>query len=100
MVIDTTINLGNIVTALIALIGFAVAFTKMGGRIDMLTQRVKAVEETLNRQSDVGTRVAIIETRQATHGQLIANAQTDISELRHGRGFVQRRSDGGLDGEY
>jgi len=41
MTLDTTVNVGNILAALIAAIGFAVAFTKMGGRIDLLTQRVK-----------------------------------------------------------
>jgi hypothetical protein len=100
MQIDTTVNLGNILTALIAAIGFAVAFTKMGGRIDLLTQRVKGVEDALKGQGDLGTRVAVIEVRQASHGQLIANQQSEISELRHGKGFVQPRSQGGIDGEY
>jgi hypothetical protein len=90
MTIDTTVNLGNILTALIAVIGFVIAFTKMGGRIYLLTQRVKGVEDVLKGQGDLGTRVAVIETRQAMHGQLIANQQTEISELRHGKGFVQR----------
>lgn len=100
MTIDTTVNLGNIVTALLAMIGFVVAFTRMGGRIDLLSQRVKAMEEILKGQGDLATRVAIIETRQATHGQMIANAQKDVSDLRRGRGFVQDRSAGGVDGEY
>lgn len=107
MVIDTTINLGNILVAVFAIISFAVAFTKLGGRIDILAHRVKSVEDTLKTHSesfkgysDVSTRVAIIETRQATHGQLIANTQTEIQDIRHGRGFIQHRSQGGLDGEY
>lgn len=100
MVIDTTINLGNVATALIALVGFVIAFTKMGGRLDLLTLRIKAVEEALKSQSDVVTRVAIIETRQAAQDQLIATQGKEMSDLRRGRGFVQDRSAGGIDGEY
>lgn len=100
MTIDPTITFGAILNALVLLVGFAVAFTRIGGRIDLLSQRVGSVEEAVKNQRDVSERLAVIETRQATHGQLIALAQSDVSELRHGRGFVQHRSQGGVDGEY
>jgi hypothetical protein len=85
MQIDTTVNLGNILTALIAAIGFAVAFTKMGGRIDLLTQRVKGVEDALKGQGDLGTRVAVIEVRQASHGQLTANSSLRLANCATAR---------------
>lgn len=100
MTLDTTINVGNLLTALLAVIGFAIAFTKMGGRIDLLSQRVKAMEESLKHQGDLHTRIAIIETRQATHGQLIATQQNEVYDLRRGKGLVQDRSAGGIDGQY
>ncbi len=67
-------------------------------RIDLLTQRIKSVEDTLKAHRDVSERLAVIETRQATHGQLIANTQNEISELRHGEGFI--RGPRGIDREY
>ncbi len=100
MTIDTTLNLGNIITAIIAIVAFAVAFTKLGGRIDLLTQRVKAVADALNSHGDIHTRVAVLESQHATQGTLVANLQTEVADLRRGRGFVQHRSSSGIDGEY
>lgn len=97
---DPTITTGAVLNAAVLLVGFVVAFTRIGGRIDLLAQRLSAVEEALKANRDVSERVAIIETRQATHGQMIAGIQTEVQELRHGRGFVQQRSFGGIDGEY
>ena len=99
MTLDLTVNLGNILVALFAIISFAIAFTKIGGRIDLLTQRVASMEETVKGHRDINTRVAVIETRQASNTELIATLQKDVHDLRHGRGFVQNRP-GGIDGEY
>lgn len=107
MTVDMSLNLGNILTAIIAIIAFAVAFTQLGGRvdllktdmagrIDMLGQRVGAVEETLKGQGNVTTRVAVLETQNAANAKLIANLSDEMADLRRGRGFVQPR----VDGEY
>lgn len=98
--IDPTITFGAILNASALMIGFVIAFTKIGGRIDLLSQRVAAVEETLKHNRDVNERMAVIETRQVTHGQLIVNLQNDQQDLRRGRGFIKDRSDGGINGEY
>lgn len=111
MTIDTTLNLGNIITAIMAIVAFAVAFTRLGGRIDILAKdvggkvdllslRVKAVEDALKGQGDMTTRVAVLETRQAADSKLIAGLAGEVSDLRRGRGFIQDRSAGGVDGEY
>ena len=100
MTFDPTITFGAILNAGVLLVGFVVAFTRIGGRIDLLTQRLASVEDNLRATRDVSERLAVIETRQATHGQLIALGQREVSELRHGRGFVQDRSQGGIDGQY
>lgn len=109
MVIDTTINLGNIMVAIVAIISFAVAFTKLGGRIDLLKtdlngrldllgQRVQGIEERMKSQADVTTRVAVLEVRQASDSRMLSELSGVVSELRHGQGFVQGRR--GVDGEY
>lgn len=100
MTFDGTITLGALLNAAVLIIGFTIAFTRIGGRIDLLAQRVTSVEEVLTRQRDVSERLAVIETRQATHGTLIANAQTEIQDIRRGRGFIRDRASGGIDGEY
>lgn len=99
MIFDPTITFGAILNASVLFIGFIVAFTRIGGRIDLLTQRLIAVEENLRNSRDVSERLAVIETRQGTHGQMIVNMQNDYADLKKGRGFVQDRS-GGLNGEY
>lgn len=100
MNIDPTITFGAIMNAVVLLIGFVVAFTKIGGRIDMLALRLAAVETSLQAWRDTNERLAIIETRQATHGQMIAAGQTKIDELAHGEGFVRGKLNRGVDGEY
>ena len=96
MSLDTTITLGALLNAAVLLVGFIAAFTRIGGRIDLLSQRLGAVEESLRLSRDASERMAIIETRQATHGQMIAAVQTDIGEMKRGRGFIQQE----LRGEY
>lgn len=100
MTFDPTITSGALMNALVLLIGFAIAFTKIGGRIDLLTQRLTAVEDALKAARDINERIAVIETRQGTHGQMIATCQVNIEELRHGRGFIQGRASSGIDGAY
>lgn len=101
MTIDPTITFGALLNAAVLFIGFIVAFTRIGGRIDLLAQRLTSVEEAMRSHRDLNERLAIIETRQATHGQMIAAVQTTVDDLRRGRGFIQGgRQDGGLSGEY
>lgn len=98
MTIDPTISVGAILNALVLLVGFVVAFTRIGGRIDLLAQRIKAMEETLMDQRDLSARVAVVETTQAAQARTIASTLDDIRELRHGEGFV--RGARGIDREY
>ena len=87
---DPTVSLGALLNAGVLVVGFTVAFTRLGGRIDLLSQRVGAVEEYMRQARDFSSRIAVMETRQATHGQMIANTQQDLRELKHGDGFVMR----------
>lgn len=96
---DPTITSGAVLNAVVLLVGFVVAFTRIGGRIDLLTQRLKTVEEALKKLSDNDTRVAILEERVTNHGKMIATNQTIIEDLRRGKGFIAgaRQS---VNGEY
>ena len=99
MTFDPTITWGAILNAVVLLAGFIAAFTRIGGRIDLLAQRLKAVEDAIKEQSNNNTRIAILEERVTNHGKMIATNQTVIEDLRHGKGFVTgpRQS---VDGAY
>jgi len=95
---DPTITFGAIVNALVLLVGFAIAFTRIGGRIDLLSQRLTAVEEALKAFGNVSTRLAVNETVAATHAQMIAGLQKEIADMRRGSGFIAAGRER-LDGE-
>jgi len=100
MTFDPTITFGAIINAAVLLIGFVVAFTKIGGRIDLLAQRVEAMELSLNDHKDFDRRLTTTEERLTNHVKMLTTAQLDISDLRRGVGFIQHRSQGGIDGEH
>lgn len=99
MTFDPTISFGAILNAAVLLVGFVVAFTRIGGRIDLLAQRLKAVEDTLKDTRDFEKRLTINEERITNHGRSITTIQQDVSDLRRGEGFItgHRKS---VDGEY
>ncbi len=98
MTFDPTITSGAVLNALVLLVGFVVAFTRIGGRIDLLSQRLKTVEETLKKLSDNNTRIAIMEERVTNHSKMITAVQQEIADLRRGTGFIKGHR--GIDGEY
>lgn len=99
MTFDPSITLGAVLNAGVLLVGFVVAFTRIGGRIDLMAQRLEAVEAALKSSGDFDRRLATLEERITNHVRMLTIAQKDISDLRHGQGFIQshRKS---VDGEY
>lgn len=92
MVFDPSISFGTILNALALLIGFTIAFTRIGGRIDLLTQRLESVEDTVKAAADIRSEIATIKEQVTT-------TQRDIANLRRGEGFItsHRKS---VDGQY
>lgn len=99
MTFDPSITLGALLNAAVLLVGFVVAFTRIGGRIDLLAQRLKAVEDTLKDTRDFEKRLTINEERITNHGRSIITIQEEVSDLRRGKGFItsNRKS---VDDEY
>ncbi len=99
MTIDPTLSFGAILNAAVLLVGFVVAFTRIGGRIDLLTLRMASVEKSREAKSDFDKRISTLEERVTNHVTMLTTAQRDISDMRRGEGFVagSRR---GIDGEY
>ncbi len=99
MTFDPSITLGAILNAAVLLVGFVVAFTRIGGRIDLLSLRLVSVEEAVKGSSSTDKRLAIVEERQVNHGTNLTTVQRDISDLRRGKGFISGNRPG-VDGEY
>ena len=99
MTFDPSISFGALLNAAVLLVGFVVAFTRIGGRIDLLAQRLKAVEDTLKDTRDFEKRLTINEERITNHGRSITTIQEDVSDLRRGEGFItgHRKS---VEGQY
>jgi hypothetical protein len=93
MVIDYTITVGNLVE-IASIIG--------GGILVMVTLR----GDVANMKAEVGEiqveikKIGDVLINQADQNRRIIHLEEDVRELRHGRGFVQNRSLGGIDGEY
>lgn len=88
MTFDPSITMGALLNAGVLLVGFVVAFTRIGGRMDLLSQRMESVEKSLDNASDTDKRLATLEERLTNHVQMLTIAQRDISDLRRGSGFI------------
>jgi hypothetical protein len=93
MVVDYTITVGNLVE-IASIIG--------GGLLVMITLR----GDVANMKAEVGEiqheikKIGDVLINQADQNRRLIHLEEDLRELRHGRGFVQNRSVGGIDGEY
>ena len=111
MTFDATISAGNLITilfgAIIWVITLAVAWTKFGGRMDILEFRIDLVEKTLIRIADVLEKFNLNEREVALLKQEVSALQVDYSVLhatveglRKGEGFIQAPRRTNVDGEY
>jgi uncharacterized coiled-coil protein SlyX len=99
MSFDPTISGGSILQALVLLIAFVVAFTRIGGRIDLLTQRMQSVEDAIKDHRGLERRIIVLEERATNQGKTITIIQSDVSGLKRGQGFITSHRTS-LDGEY
>lgn len=107
IVIDTTINLPFLLTAIMVLGGIFIAWTRFGGRIDIIELRVSHMEKTLETiaktlelfQSNEKTLMAIqlqLASMQRDHSIL----NETVEQLRRGDGWITGQRRGNLEGEY
>jgi hypothetical protein len=99
MTFDPSISTGAILNAIVLLVGFVVAFTRIGGRIDLLSMRMGSLEKAITASVDHDKRITILEERATNHGTMLSTAQREISDLRRGEGFITRHRQT-IDGEY
>src|SRR5687768_449529 len=96
---DPTISGGAILQALSLLIGFVVFFTRIGGRLDLLTQRMQSVEDAIKDHRGLEKRIIILEERATNQGKTITIIQSDVSGLKRGQGYITSHRTS-IDGEY
>lgn len=111
MIFEPTISAGNLITivfgGIIWIITLAVAWTKFGGRMDILEFRVKLVEDALKMIAALLEKFTTNEREVALLKQEVSALQVDYSTLhstveglRKGEGFIQAPRRGNVDGEY
>lgn len=111
MTVNTTIDMGSILTmvfgTVVWAITIAIAWTKFGSRMDMLEFRVKLVEDTLlsikvilEKFSSSEKAVALLQVEVAGLHADVAALLVTIEGLRRGEGYIQSPRRGNVDGEY
>jgi hypothetical protein len=107
MTFDPTINAGNLIVVVLALIGLIAGWYKFGGRLDMLEYRVKAIEDTLRiiataieKQTANEKQLALVDARVTTLEGHMGVIAKELSDLRRGEGFIQAPRRANVDGEY
>lgn len=108
VVFDNTVNLGNVLTmvfgAVVWAITLAIAWTKLGGRIDLLQLRVTLLEKVLERIALVLDKFTTNETEvRLMKAQIVAletqytTLHQTVEDLRRGKGWINDdRGGGGL----
>ena len=104
---DFTINLTTILGVVVWLVTLAIAWTKFGGRLDLLELRVSNVEKALDK---IATALTLFGTNEKTLVLLqeqLSTLQRDLStlhetveRLRVGEGFISGPRRGNVQGEY
>lgn len=97
---DPTVTLGAILNAGIIFVGFVVAFTRIGGRLDLLAQRMAMVEKSLENKNGLDQRIATVEERLTNHVAMLNLVQKDVHDLRRGEGWIRGSRRQVIDGEY
>lgn len=88
-VIDPTITIGNIIEISVIVVGGVVAFIHVKSSVKNLGTQVDEMKSDIKGLNKSFTELAVVNNR-------LTNAEDDIRELRHGRGFIRSS----LEGEY
>lgn len=104
---DTSINLGNIITIILGVVTLAIAWTKLGGRLDMMEYRVEAIERAMEKIAEAMIKfgnnekeLALLNQQVAAMSTQVATLHTTVEELRRGEGFISGPRRGNIEGEW
>ncbi len=91
--INYTITIGNIIEILAIVGGGILALVTLRATVNNLKEDMTDMKTEIKKVGEVLVKMAVTQTR-------LDNVEQDIRDLKHGRGFVTQRSDGGINGEY
>jgi hypothetical protein len=73
---------------------------KLSNRLSSIETGMTSMQAEIKKLGDVVAKIADMRGDLRVLDTRVTAAEQDIREMRHGRGFIQNRSDGGLNGEY
>ena len=91
--IDYTITIGNIIEVSAIVGGGALALITLRSTVNNLKDDMTDMKTEIKKVGEVLVKMAVTQTR-------LDNVEQDIRDLKHGRGFITARADGGINGEY
>ena len=91
--IDYTITIGNIIEVSVIAIGGLAGLITMRSTVINLKNDMTDMKQEIKKVGEVLVKMAV-------HSARLDNVEQDIRDLKHGRGFIQPRSEGGINGEY
>lgn len=107
MQLDLSINLTTIIGVIIWLVTLAIAWTKFGGRIDMLELRVGNIEKAMEKIADTLAMfhnneklLILMEQQMATIQKQHASLNDTVEALRRGDGWITKPRRDDVNGEY
>jgi hypothetical protein len=100
MVIDPTVTIGNIVEIAVLAIGGISAIVTVKSSVGNMKTDLVDLKAEIKKLGEVMVEMADIRGELKVGSNRIAACEQDIRELRHGRGFISQRSDGGVNGEW
>lgn len=92
-VIDYTITIGNIIEISSIIGGGLLVLGTMRSTINNIKIDMVDMKTEIKKVGEVLIKMAVTQTR-------LDNVEQDIRDLKHGRGFIHARSEGGINGEY
>lgn len=91
--IDPTITVGNIIEITVIVIGGLGTLLTLRNTVNNLKADMTDMKAEIKKVGEVLVTLAVTTKR-------LDNAEEDIRELKHGRGFIHSRSNDGINGEY
>ncbi len=91
--IDYSITVGNIIEIGTIIGGGLLALVTLRATVNNLKEDMTDMKTEIKKVGEVLVKMAVTQTR-------LDNVEQDIRDMKHGRGFIQPRSDGGINGEY
>ncbi len=94
MIENASIGLFLQVLQIIVIVGGGIfALGTLRSTVGRLASDIVDVKAELKKLGDVLVTLAVTSKR-------LDNVEEDVRDLKHGRGFIKQRSDGGVNGEY